>query len=57
MRIESIHINHFAGLSDTHYRFEDDFYLFYGDNETGKTTIMRFLHMMLYGGDSSLRKL
>ncbi len=56
MRIKSIAIRHFAGLSGVNISFEQDFKLFYGANETGKTTIMHFIRMMLYGGDSKLRK-
>ena len=55
MRIESIHIRQFEGLHDYDHSFAQPFSLFYGENETGKTTIMRFIRMMLYGGGTTLR--
>lgn len=54
MRIDRVDIRHFAGLSNISISFEQPFSLQYGKNETGKTTVMRFIRMMLYGS-SALR--
>ena len=57
MRIKSAYITQFAGLCDRRIEFTSPYQLFYGENETGKTTVMRFIRMMLYGGTPSFRAL
>ena len=47
--IKSIHIGNFGGLKDFSMEFNNKFNLIYGKNEFGKTTIMAFIKMMMYG--------
>lgn len=49
MIINKIIINHFGKLNDFEMDFSDGFSMIYGENEQGKTTIMTFIRMMLYG--------
>ena len=47
--IKSIHIGNFGGLKNFTMEFNSGFNLIYGPNEFGKSTIMAFIKMMLYG--------
>lgn len=47
--INRIHIVNFGGLKDMQMNFTGSFQIIYGGNEYGKTTIMAFIRMMLYG--------
>lgn len=49
MRLTKIHIRSFGKLKDVHLSFDDGINLFYGDNESGKTTIHTFIKSMLFG--------
>jgi len=49
MKINSITMNHFGKFKDYSLSFEDGFNVLYGENEQGKSTIMAFIRMMLYG--------
>lgn len=55
MRIKSVHIGGFGMLLNRDIRFDRDFLLFCGENESGKTTVLQFIRMMLYGGNTQLR--
>ncbi|MHB1485608.1 MAG: ATP-binding protein [Saccharofermentanales bacterium] len=49
MKINKVNINNFGKLKDFQLSFENGFNLIYGENEQGKSTIMAFIRMMLYG--------
>ncbi len=49
MRLDKLHIKAFGKWTDLTLDFADGFNLIYGDNESGKTTVMAFLKMMFYG--------
>lgn len=52
MKIISIHIGCFGGLEDFKLSFQDGFSIYKRHNEFGKSTIMAFISMMLYGSNS-----
>ena len=50
MKITQMHIEHFAGWRDTTLDLPpEDMHVLYGPNETGKSTLLRFLRGVLYG--------
>ena len=49
MKIKRIHIINFAGLKNKTINFKDGFNLIYGENESGKSSIEKFIRMWLYG--------
>ncbi len=51
MKIKKLHIISFGGLKNFTLNFEDGFNCIYGQNESGKTTVMSFIKMMFYGND------
>lgn len=53
--IDSIHIVNFGGLKNYRMNFHKGFQIVYGENEAGKSTIMAFIKMMLYGCASKSR--
>lgn len=50
--LKSIYIGNFGGLKKYNLEFTDGFNIIYGKNEFGKSTIMAFIKMMLYGCSS-----
>lgn len=59
MKINSLYISAFGGIKNLKLDFCDGFNIVYGENEDGKTTVMAFIKMMLYGserGSSQLSK-
>jgi hypothetical protein len=50
--IDRIHIGAFGGLKDFVQEYTAGFNLIYGENEYGKSTIMSFIRIMLYGCSS-----
>ena len=53
MKIKSINIASFGGVKDLKLELEGGLNVIYGDNEKGKTTVMSFIKMMLYGSERS----
>ncbi len=49
MRIKSIFIDQFGGYEKTKLEFLPGFSLFFGSNESGKTTLRQFFQQMLFG--------
>lgn len=49
MKLTKLHIKNFGRLKDVQITFSDGVNLFYGDNESGKTTIHTFIKSMLFG--------
>ena len=49
MRIDSIKINGFGKIQDSEIEFKDGINIIYGENEAGKSTILKFISSMLYG--------
>lgn len=49
MKIQEIHIYGYGKLENTVIRNIGDFSVFYGKNEAGKSTIMAFIHSILFG--------
>ncbi len=57
MQILDIHIGSFGGIQNMKLSFEDGFQIIYGENGYGKSTIMSFIRLMLYGKNSKSRDL
>lgn len=49
MKIRELYIKNFGKFSDKRITFEDGINVFYGENESGKTTIHTFIKCMLFG--------
>lgn len=49
MKILEIHIYGYGKLEDAVYSGIGDFQVFFGENEAGKSTIMSFIHSILFG--------
>lgn len=49
MKIKMIHIVNFAGLKNLTINFKEGFNLIYGVNESGKSSIEKFIKIWLYG--------
>ncbi len=49
LKINEIHIYGYGKLEDFNVRNLDDLNIFYGENEAGKSTIMSFIHSVLFG--------
>lgn len=49
MKIDSIKINGFGKLKNKEIEFKDGINIVYGENESGKSTILKFISSMLYG--------
>lgn len=49
MKITSIDIIGYGKWSDAHFEKIADFQVFFGENEAGKSTIMAFIHSILFG--------
>lgn len=49
MRIKAIHIYGFGKFIDFHLEDLQSFQVFFGENEAGKSTLMAFIHCMLFG--------
>lgn len=54
--IKEIHIISFGKFEDKKIRFDDNFNLIYGKNETGKSTVTNFIEGLLYGFDEGKNK-
>ena len=52
MKINSLHIYGFGKWSNKKIDFSNELNVIYGNNEAGKTTIMSFLHFVLFGFSS-----
>lgn len=57
MKIEQITISHFGKLKDFTLSFDPGFNMIHGVNEQGKTTVMAFIRMMLYGSSTRTQDL
>ena len=53
MRIDKIKINGFGKIENKEIEFKDGINIVYGENESGKSTILKFLSAMLYGTSKS----
>lgn len=49
LKIQELHIYGFGQISNTVIKELSDFQVFYGENEAGKSTIMAFIHGILFG--------
>ena len=56
MKIISVNITEFGGLSDFHLEFADGLNIIEGRNESGKSTVLLFVMYMLFGIAKSSRK-
>ena len=54
--IKEIHIISFGKFEDKKIRFDENFNLIYGKNETGKSTVTNFIEGLLYGFDEGKNK-
>lgn len=52
MKIKTIYIKNFGGLKNFKLKLNSGLNIIYGDNESGKTTVMNFIKMMFYGASS-----
>lgn len=53
MKIDNIKINGFGKIQNKEIEFEDGINIVYGENETGKSTILKFLSSMVYGASKN----
>lgn len=49
MRIKRLEIYGYGKWVDTTFNLEEDIHMFYGENEAGKSTLMSFIHSILFG--------
>ena len=49
MKIKNIKINSFGKLENKEIEFSDKLNLIYGKNESGKSTLLKFIHNIFYG--------
>ena len=49
MKIKSVYIDQFGGYEKTRISLSEGFSLFFGHNESGKTTLRNFFQQMLFG--------
>ena len=49
MIIKNIKINNFGKLENKELQFGDNINLIYGENESGKSTLLKFISSMFYG--------
>ncbi len=52
MIIKEIYINNFGKLHNYSLKFDDEINIIYGQNESGKSTILSFIAMVFYGNSS-----
>lgn len=57
MKIIKLHIDNFGKFNNYDLSFKRGINLIYGDNESGKTTIMTFIMMMFYGSNNRKKDL
>ncbi len=57
LKIIDIHIGNFGGIKNLKLDFNEGFQIIYGENGYGKSTIMAFIRLMLYGKNSKSRDL
>ncbi|MFP7472687.1 AAA family ATPase [Niallia taxi] len=55
MRIKTITIYGYGKLENITYNLDADLQVFYGENEAGKSTIMSFIHSVLFGFPSKVQ--
>ena len=55
MKINEFKINGFGKIKDKQINLEDKINIIYGKNESGKSTILKFLISMLYGSSKNKR--
>ena len=53
MKIKSIKINNFGKINNKEINFDNNINLIYGKNESGKTTILKFISSMFYGANKN----
>ena len=56
MKINYLKINGFGKLEDKEINLNDNINIIYGENEAGKTTILKFISGMLYGVSKNKNK-
>lgn len=49
MKIKNLKINNFGKLKDKQIELKEDMNIIYGENESGKSTLLKFITSMLYG--------
>ena len=53
MKIKNVKINNFGKLENKEIEFEDNINLIYGENESGKSTLLKFISSMFYGASKN----
>ncbi len=56
MKINNIKINGFGKLENNEINLSDGINLIYGNNEAGKTTLLKFISSMFYGVSKNKNK-
>lgn len=56
MQIKNIKINGFGKLKNKEINFNKNINLIYGKNESGKSTILKFIFSMFYGASKNKNK-
>ena len=49
MKIQKLQINGFGKLKNKEVRLNDGINIIYGENEAGKSTLLKFISAMFYG--------
>ena len=49
MGIASLHVEHFRNICDAQFEFSERFNLFYGDNGSGKTSLLEAIYVLAHG--------
>ena len=49
MKITDIKINNFGKLNNKNIELKNNINIIYGENESGKSTLLKFITSMLYG--------
>ena len=49
MKLDTIKINGFGKIKNKEIKLKDGINIIYGENESGKSTILKFIESMLYG--------
>ena len=53
MRIDELKVNGFGKLSEKEIELKDGINIIYGENESGKSTLLKFISSMLYGASKN----
>jgi len=53
MKIQNLQINNFGKLKNRNIKLNDGINIIYGENESGKSTLLKFITSMFYGANKN----